>query len=59
MANNIRKVKTTSIPPYVRNLDPGRYEGKPIIQKIQPRARINNSKNKDVEKNFNKGYGNA
>ena len=54
-ANNIRKVKTTSIPPYVRNLDPGRYKDKPIIQKIEDRA----SRNKDVQKNFNKGYGNA
>ena len=46
MANNILKIKTTRIPPYVRNLDPGRYENKPTIIKLEPRAKKRTKKKK-------------
>ena len=46
MANNILKIKTIRIPPYVKNLDPERYKGRPDIIKIQPRAKKKTKKKK-------------
>ena len=43
--NRIQKVKTTRIPPYVKGLDPWRYEGKSDIIKIEKRAKANKKKN--------------
>ena len=43
--NHIKKIKTTTIPPYVKGLDPFRYEGKSDIIKIEKRARANKNKN--------------
>ena len=46
MANNILKIKTSRIPPYVKNLDPSRYEGKSDIIKIEKRVKRKKKKNK-------------
>ena len=43
--NRIQKIKTTTIPPYVKGLDPSRYEGKSDIIKIEKRAKANKKKN--------------
>jgi len=46
MANNILKIKTIRIPPYVKNLDPSRYEGKSDIIRLEPRAKKRTKKKK-------------
>ena len=52
--NRILKIKTKSIPDYVRNLNPLGNKDKPSIIKIEKRAKANKKKN---TKNIDPWYG--